>query len=222
LPLTDLRLSLRVRIIVVLSAVLSVGAIVLGFAAWHSASLAAEQAYDRLLSGGVVQIAENVYVQGGVVTLDPPVSAIATLAAYDFVFYKVVDPRGVVVAGYEDLISKADTAEVRTRVVLENGSYQGQPVRVATLAKRIEDPTVEGWATIVLAQTMEARQALARDLTLKALGVIAVMSALALLATGFAINSVYDRYEFQPERLHAVNLVASHLAKLGRARLTAA
>jgi len=122
LPLTDLRLSLRVRIIVVLSAVLSVGAIVLGFAAWHSASLAAEQAYDRLLSGGVVQIAENVYVQGGVVTLDPPVSAIATLAAYDFVFYKVVDPRGVVVAGYEDLISKADAAEVRTRVVLENGS----------------------------------------------------------------------------------------------------
>lgn len=188
MPLTDLRLSLRVRIIVVLSAVLSVGAIVLGFAAWHSASLAAEQAYDRLLSGGVVQIAENVYVQGGVVTLDPPVSAIATLAAYDFVFYKVVDPRGVVVAGYEDLISKADTAEVRTRVVLENGSYQGQPVRVATLAKRIEDPTVEGWATIVLAQTMEARQALARDLTLKALGVIAVMSALALLATGFAIK----------------------------------
>lgn len=188
MPLTDLRLSLRVRIIVVLSAVLSVGAIVLGFAAWHSASLAAEQAYDRLLSGGVVQIAENVYVQGGVVTLDPPVSAIATLAAYDFVFYKVVDPRGVVVAGYEDLISKADTAEVRTRVVLEDGSYQGQPVRVATLAKRIEDPTVEGWATIVLAQTMEARQALARDLTLKALGVIAVMSALALLATGFAIK----------------------------------
>lgn len=188
MPLTDLRLSLRVRIIVVLSAVLSVGAIVLGFAAWHSASLAAEQAYDRLLSGGVVQIAENVYVQGGVVTLDPPVSAIATLAAYDFVFYKVVDPRGVVVAGYEDLISKADTAEVRTRVVLENGSYQGQPVRVATLAKRIEDPTVEGWATIVLAQTMEARQALARDLMLKALGVIAVMSALALLATGFAIK----------------------------------
>jgi two-component system sensor histidine kinase TctE len=35
---------------------------------------------------------------------------------------------------------------------------------------------------------MEARQALARDLTLKALGVIAVMSALALLATGFAIK----------------------------------
>lgn len=186
--LTDLRLSLRVRIIVVLSAVLSVGAVVLGFAAWHSASLAAEQAYDRLLSGGVVQIAENVYVQGGVVTLDPPVSAIGTLAAYDFVFYKVVDPRGVVVAGYEDLTSEAAPAEVRTRVVLEDGFYQGQPVRIATLAKRIEDTTVDGWATIVLAQTTEARQALARDLTLKALGVIAAMSALALLATGFAIK----------------------------------
>ncbi|WP_229426807.1 sensor histidine kinase [Microvirga alba] len=185
---SDLRLSLRVRIIAVLSVVLAAGAVILGLAAWHSASVAAQQAYDRLLTGGTVQIAENVYVQGGVVALEPPASAIATLSAYDLVFYKVVDPRGIVVAGYEDLSSKVSLAQARTGVVIEDGTYQGQSVRIATVARRIDDPAAGGWATIVVAQTVEARRALARALTLKALAVIAVMSALALVATGLAVK----------------------------------
>lgn len=184
----DLRLSLRVRIVAVLSAVLGLGAVVLGLAAWQSASVAARQAYDRLLSGGTIQIAENVYVQGGVVALDPPVAAIATLAAYDLVFYKVVDPRGVVVAGYDDLGSKASPGQVRAGVVLEDGVYQGQPVRIATIARQIDDAQLGGWATIIVAQTIDARTALARDLTLKAIGVIAAMSVLALVATAFAVQ----------------------------------
>ena len=186
--LSDLRLSLRFRIVAVLSAVLSAGAVLLGLAAWHSSSLAARQAYDRLLAGGAVQIAENVYVQGGVVTVEPPVSTIATLAAYDLVFYKVVDPRGVVVAGYDDLASDADPVDIRAGVVLEDGFYQGQPVRIASLARQIDLPGTNNWATIVVAQTTDARRALARDLTLKALGVITVMSLLALLATGYAVT----------------------------------
>ena len=188
LRLSELRLSLRFRIIAVLAAVLAAGAVVLGAAAWHSSSLAAQQAYDRLLRGGAVQIAENVYVQGGVVAVDPPVSTIATLADYDLVFYKVVDPRGIVVAGYEDLASDADPVETRAGVVLEDGLYQGQPVRIATLARQIDLPGANNWATIVVAQTTEARRALARDLTLKALGVIAVMSVLALLAAAYAVT----------------------------------
>jgi len=168
--------------------VLGLGAVVLGLAAWQSASIAAQQAYDRLLSGGTIQIAENVYVQGGVVALDPPVAAIATLSAYDLVFYKVVDPRGVVVAGYEDLASTAGPAAIRSGVVLQDGTYQGQRVRMATVARQIDDERLGGWATIVVAQTVDARVALARDLTFKALGVIAVMSVLALLATGWAVR----------------------------------
>jgi integrase len=54
------------------------------------------------------------------------------------------------------------------------------------------------------------------------LGVPRDISERVLNHTDNSINSVYDRYEFQPERLNAVNLVASHLAKLRRARLTAA
>ncbi|WP_342358848.1 sensor histidine kinase [Terrarubrum flagellatum] len=188
MQLRDWRLSLRVRIIASLSAVLAAGAVALGVAAWRSASVAAQQAYDRLLSGGAIQIAENVYVQGEVVALEPPVAAIATLSAYDLVFYKVVDPRGVVVAGYDDLASRAAPAAAQSGVVLEDGDYQGQSVRIATVARRLNDPGPGGWATIVVAQTIDARKALARDLTLNALGVIGGMSLLALVAVGLSVR----------------------------------
>lgn len=172
----------------VLSAVLAVGAVVLGLVAWQSASVAAQQAYDRLLSGGAVQIAENVFVQGGSIAVEPPVSTLATLSAYDLVFYKVVDPRGVVVAGYEDLASDADPVASRRGAVLEDGVYLGQPVRIATLAREIDLSGSRGWATIVIAQTVEARRALAWDLTFKALAIIALVSVFALVATGWAVR----------------------------------
>ena len=90
---------MRARLLIAIGAILTVGAIVLSLAAWQYAATAARDAYDRLLAGGAVQIAENIYMQGGVVTLDPPSAAFATLSAYDLVFYRVTDPRGVVVAG---------------------------------------------------------------------------------------------------------------------------
>ena len=185
---SELQLSLRFRIVAVLAAVLVTGAAVLGVVAWHSAAVAAQQAYDRLLSGGAVQIAENVFVQGATVAVEPPVSAIATLSAYDLVFYKVVDPRGVVIAGYEDLASDADPVAARRGTVLEDGQYLGQPVRIATLAREVDLPDSRGWVTIVIAQTVEARRALAWDLTFKALAIIAVVSLCALAATAWALG----------------------------------
>lgn len=180
----DLWRSLRIRIIAFIAAILAAGAVLLGLAAWQSAKVAAEAAYDRLLTGGAVEIAGDVYVQGGVVTLDPPATAIATMSAYDRVYYKVVDPRGLVVAGYGDLVSLAPAAETRHGVVLENGRYRGEPVRVATISRRIAG----GWATIIVAQTVNARRELADSLTVKALGIIAVMSALSLIAAALSVR----------------------------------
>ncbi len=186
---------MRVRIIAFIAAILAVGAVVLGIAAWQSAELAAREAYDRLLTGGTIQIAENVYVQGGVLSVEPPVAAIATMSAYDLVFYKVVDPRDVVVAGYDDLSSRADPAGIRTGIVLEDGVYQGQTVRIATIAKKIDGSNSGsgsrwngGWATITVAQTVEARRALTHSLTMKAIGLIGMMSILALLAGAFSVR----------------------------------
>lgn len=189
--LHELRASLRARVLFIVGAMLAVGSLVLSLAAWQYAALAARDAYDKLLIGGAVQIAENIYLQGGVVTLDPPAAAFSTLSAYDLVFYRVTDPRGVVVAGYEDLATDLPTLALRSGVVLMDGSYRGQKVRIAALARRLDNAAGDGWIQIVLAQTLEARTALTLDLTFKALGMIAVLNTLALVATALCLGIVF-------------------------------
>ncbi|WP_341987464.1 sensor histidine kinase [Azorhizobium sp. AG788] len=186
--LSESRASLHARIIAFIAAILCGGALLLGLAAWQYASVAARDAYDKLLIGGVIQVAENLFVQGGVVTLDPPAAAFATLSAYDLVFYRVTDPRGVVVAGYEDLAPDLPLAEMRSGVVLSDGVYQGQKVRIAAIGKQITAVPGGEWAEVVVAQTVRAREALAVDLTAKALGLIGVMSLLALVAGAFSVR----------------------------------
>ncbi|MBA8878933.1 sensor histidine kinase [Phyllobacterium myrsinacearum] len=184
----DIRYSLHIRIIIFIALILGVGAVVLALAAWQYAGIAARDAYDKLLIGGTIQVAENVYMQGGVVTLDPPAAAFATLSAYDLVFYRVTDPRGVVVAGYGDLAPKISSGNIRKGVVLTDDIYQGQLVRIAAIGKQIDTDTGTGWVEIVVAQTLRAREALARDLAGKAVGMIAIMSLLALIAGAISVR----------------------------------
>ena len=186
--LSESRASLHARIIAFIAAILCGGALLLGLAAWQYAAVAARDAYDKLLIGGAIQVAENLFVQGGVLTLDPPAAAFATLSAYDLVFYRVTDPRGVVVAGYDDLVPDLPLEGIRSGVVLMDGTYQGQKVRIAAIGKRIADVPGGEWAQVVVAQTVNAREALALDLTTKALGLIGIMSLLALVAGAFSVR----------------------------------
>lgn len=187
----DLRTSLRVRIVALVSAILATGAVVLGFGAYASAQIAAREAYDRLLTGGVIQIAENVYRQGGVLAVDPLVAAIFTLADFDLVFYRVVNPQGVTIAGYDDLASPSGPDAGRSGVVLQDGGYQGQNVRIATISKKIEDAGGSSWAQIILAQTTRARDSLVWRLSIEAIVLIVCMSALALTATVLAVRVAF-------------------------------
>jgi two-component system sensor histidine kinase TctE len=183
-----LRSSLYARSLLFIVAGVSVGAIALSVAAYSYARVAADEAYDRLLVGGVIQLAENIFVQGGVIALDPPAAALASLSAYDLVFYSVTDTRGIVVAGYPDLAFPGSVTAAQKGAILSDGTYQGSPVRIAAIGRYLSTPSVTGWAYVVLAQTREARFALARDLTLRAVLIIAAMSLLTLLAGGLAIR----------------------------------
>lgn len=175
-----------------LAAILVLGAAVLSLAAFQYAALAARDAYDRLLVGGAVQIAENIFLQGGVVTLDPPAAAIATLSAYDLVFYSVTDPRGIVVAGYGDLPLAATPERLMQGVVLEDGLYQGAPVRIAGLVRKVDGAPGDGWTRIIVAQTLRARAGLTWDLAFKAFAMIATMSVLALAAAALSLRLVFS------------------------------
>ncbi|WP_253706042.1 sensor histidine kinase [Bradyrhizobium sp. WD16] len=180
--------SLTTRSLALIAAAVVLGAAVLIAAAVYYARLAAGEAYDRILTLGVVQVAENLFVQGGVIAVDPPAATFASLSSFDLVFYKVVDPRGVVVAGHPDLPDAAKPANPNRGPVLSNGYYQGQDIRLATLGRHFAEAPGDGWATVTLAQTVSARDAFARELAIKAVMIVLAISALALLAGALAIR----------------------------------
>lgn len=183
--------SLHARVALLLMLVLgSVGAC-FAVAGWYYAWMTAGSAHDTLLRYGASQIAENTYQQGDMMAVEPPVSVLASLSAMDRVAYKVVDPRGVVVAGSPDLALGPETPREQAllrqgRVLVEDGIWRGEPVRIAVTTRRLG----EGWALVAVAQTLHARTALARDIAGKAILGVLLLTGLALLATLLAIKHV--------------------------------
>jgi two-component system sensor histidine kinase TctE len=182
--------SLYRRLVWVIAAVLAVGALILGWAAWIYARIAADEAYDRLLVGAALQIAESVATEPGRVTVDPPVSAFETLALAtdDRIFYRVTDPNGENLTGQDDLASARPHGRPGREPVLADGSYRGFPVRIVTLGRLVTGEGIAGFVEITLAQTRIARLELARDLTLKSVLLVLGMSVLALIALLVAVR----------------------------------
>lgn len=176
------------RTLLFIAGLVVLGALTLAVIARSYAGLAAERAYDQLLSGAAIQLAENLYVQGGVLALNPPVAALASLSRYDVVYYKVVDSRGVVVAGYADLPEAGTLDAARHGTVFASGRYQRQPVRIATIARDMPEARVPGWARVTLAQTTHAREQLTDEMSFKVWTLIALMTALAIGASVLAIR----------------------------------
>lgn len=183
------------RLIVLVSVALIAGVSVLISAAWYYAHEAANEAYDRLLVGAAYQIAEAATVQDGILSVEPPTSAFELLALSerDRIFYRVADPRGSILTGYEDLEAGKTDDLALDRPSVHDGRYKGEPVRVAVITRAFSDPLVDGRIEVVVAQTTEARTALARELTLRAAILLTIMSMLALGGTVFAI-----RYALKP------------------------
>ncbi|KVV36119.1 histidine kinase [Burkholderia ubonensis] len=176
------------RTLLFIALVVASGALALAAIARYYAGVAAERAYDQLLAGAAIQVAENLYVQGGVLALNPPVAALSTLSRYDLVYYKVVDSRGVVVAGYNDLVSPATLAAARQGPAFANGAYQRQRIRMATIARYMPEERTPGWALVTVAQTTNARRQLTNDMSFKVWTLILLMSVLAIGASGLAIR----------------------------------
>ena len=168
---------------------LASGATALAYAAWTYARVAADEAYDRLLVGAALQIAESVTVVPGRIAVDPPVSAFETLALAvdDRIFYNVTGPGGQVLTGHNDLAAPAREAR-RERLILADGTYRGFKIRIASMTRDVTGPGVSGPVTVTVAQTRGARQELTLNLATKSIQLIAVMTALALGAVVLAVR----------------------------------
>jgi two-component system sensor histidine kinase TctE len=178
--------SLYTRLVVRIGLVLAVSAAVLLEAIWLTTQLAANQAYDRMLTGNALQIAENTLFQHGTVSVDVPIAAF-TLTPGDQTFYAVLDPNGRTVAGDPEFRPEIPWDKLADGPLLSDGVYQDLPVRIAIVGRRMPVAGAHPWAVIALAQTKTARLSFAKSLAEKALLVIVIMSVLTLIAALFTL-----------------------------------
>lgn len=186
------RTSVVSRLVLVLTALLVVTACVGVYAAYSYGRSAADQVFDRLLTGAALQIAERISVIDGHTIVDLPLSAfeLLSLEPNDRIFYRVVGPAGSTLTGFEALALPPGRAD-KDQVIYQT-TYRGAPVRAILVHRRIAEQSVSGDTLVIVAHTMEARTALARDIATRAMAAVAaaavVIIAITLWAARFALT----------------------------------
>jgi two-component system sensor histidine kinase TctE len=185
-PRLTLRLTVAVTLILILAAS---GALYL---AREYGRQAADEAFDRLLTGASLQIAERISVADDEVTVDLPVSAfeLLALARADRVFYRIIDTTGKTLTGYDDLPLPPDDDRLAPKIY--SAQYSGETVRLALAVRPVAERQISGDVRVIIAQTVRERTALARDIAAKAAILIGVAALaiilLAIIAVRYALS----------------------------------
>jgi two-component system sensor histidine kinase TctE len=158
--------------------------------AWYgqrTSRQAVNQAYDRGLLSSAHLIAERTYSNHGEVIVDLPYAALDVLGdgANERVFYGVFWPDGEVITGYDDLPLPPPSA---LDTVVSDATFRGDQVRLVVMRKKLFDPeqTNASSVLVVVAETVDARQALAHELFLDGLrsqGLLVVVGVLLIWVT---------------------------------------
>ena len=199
------RLSLRSRLL------LGILPPVLGFVLVNTVSLhrqalrSADTAYDRTLLASAKTIGEDLEVIGAGAEArlgaTVPYSALEPFEADNRsrMFYKVSGFNGEMVSGFADLPhwhgKLPDKGPYAALVDFYDDVYQGQPVRVAVLLQPVAGASGLGVATIQVAETLELRQTLARQILIDT-----IWRQVALLALIAAVVVVVVQRATRPVR----------------------
>jgi len=177
---------------------------VLALVALNTASLyrqalnSADVAYDRTLLASAKSIGEllDVTGQGDELRLQSTV-VYSTLEPFEAdnrsrMFYKVSGFKGEPVSGFADLPAWHGTIPVKgayaALVDFYNDTYHGEPVRVAVLLQPVSDVEGRGIATIQVAETLELRQTLARQILIDTLWRQAALLAVIALVVAIVVQ----------------------------------
>ncbi|MFZ2099567.1 MAG: sensor histidine kinase, partial [Oricola sp.] len=187
-PAVRRRPSIAMRLALAVTAILLAAATAALWSAWNYGIQAANEAYDRLLTGASIQIAERVSVADGEILVDLPASAfeLLSLARNDRVFYRVVGPRGETLTGYPDLPLPVSAGTAATTAY--ETTYSGETVRAVMTTRPIAERGVNGNVSVVVAHTVQERIALARDIATKAAILVGVAALAMLLLAWFAVR----------------------------------
>lgn len=178
--------SIRKTLLIYLGALSLIGAIALFLAARSYGRAAADRSYDHLLIASALSIADSVALVDGQWQVDLPYAALDLLAMApeDRVFYRVSsrrggDGEGATITGYADLPAPpSPPRDGQPR--LFDATYRGERTRFVAVSRWVAGPVSQGQAIVQVGQTRRAREALADDVVLRALGAIVVLSLAAL------------------------------------------
>lgn len=187
-------MSLRARLVGMMGLLFLLGMLGIYIGARHYGGYAADRAYDRLLAGSALSIAETLSIAHGEVQVDIPYAALdmLSLAPEDRVFYRIFGPGERLVTGYGDLPGSDDAvAEVErsdaNAPTFFDADYRGEKVRFALLGRQVAEPGVSGWVWVQIGHTRRARESLADEMVLGAVLPITLITGLALLIVWFGV-----------------------------------
>jgi two-component system sensor histidine kinase TctE len=185
--------SIAWRLTLLLTLLLTIAAAGTVIAALSYGQTAATRAFDRLLTGAALQIAERISVIDGETVVDIPLSAfgLLSLATEDRIFYRVIGADGETLTG-DERFPMPDVAGTQSGPLLYDTEFSGEPVRAIQMQRFLAERAVQGSITVIVAQTLRARAELANEIVARAvIGVIiagGVTLALALLAMYLALS----------------------------------
>lgn len=181
------RPSLRRTLLTNLVAPAIVLAVVLGIGGMVLIHRVVETTHDRLLDGSVLAIAERVGVEDGELTVDLPQVALGMLESqsHDSIYYSVTY-LGELVTGYKDLpLSEFDRLQAG-EAGHRDGVYRGNPVRIGAQARQVYGRP--GLVLVAVAETMQARRAVEREMLTGLAGLEAGLIGLIALLGWYAVE----------------------------------
>lgn len=187
-----------------------------GISVYSTALAAANNAYDRTLLASAKVIGEQLDVEGydahARLRATVPYSALEAFEvdARSRMVYRVSAPDGEMVSGYAALPFWRGQLPARTRyaalVHFYDSTYDGRPVRAAVLLQPVSSATGRGMAVVQVAETLELRESLARELLLHTLsrqalliGVVAVVVLLVVQVTTRPVRRLSAELQARPE-----------------------
>lgn len=156
-------------------------------------------AYDRTLLASAKSIGDQLSIERDAAGMQLKANfAYSVLEAFEAdnrsrIYYKVTGFQGELVSGFDDLPSWQGSLPRQNiyaaLVDFYDDSYRGDRVRVAVLLQPVASPAGQGMATIQVAETLELRQTLARQILIDTLW----RQALLIIVIAVVVSVVVQR-----------------------------
>ncbi|MBP0595561.1 sensor histidine kinase N-terminal domain-containing protein [Paraburkholderia sp. LEh10] len=176
----NLRMQVALWLLLPLLALLALDACL----TYQRAMGAAHAAFDRTLAVSLKSIREGIRLRDGEIEVDLPYLALEMFESNDGgkIYYVIRDDNGNALTGYADLPLPAGRPAAPYQTRFYDAAFHGQPLRMAALRLPVHDvPTAQTrFVWVMVGETIEARQALAREILMGSLLQEGLLVVLAL------------------------------------------